>query len=82
MAVSVPVQAIRKCCGWEGKGTFIGNIHQARILAELETWSGYGYVDASNFIKGYFYIDTTHKQKSNYYKHILLGPKDCGTDLL
>lgn len=42
----------------------------------------YGYVDASNFIKGDFYIDTTHKQKSNYHMHTLLGPKDCGTDLL
>lgn len=82
MAVSVSVQAIGKCYGWEVKGAFTGNIHQARILAELETWSGYGYVDASNFIKGYFYIDTTHKQNFNYYIHILLGPKDCGTDLL
>lgn len=42
----------------------------------------YGYVDASNVIKGYFYIDTTHKQKSNYNIHILLDPKDCGADLL
>ena len=42
----------------------------------------HGYMDAGNFIKGYFYIYTTHKPKSNHYVHILLGPKDCGTDSL
>lgn len=39
-------------------------------------------MDAGNFIKHYFYIDTTHKQKSNHYIHILLGPEDCGMELL
>lgn len=41
-----------------------------------------GHMDAGNLIKGYFYTDTTHQQKSNHHIHILLGPKDCGTDSL
>ena len=68
-----------------GQGNPIGNISEARILAELEVWKQLWiqrYMDASNFIKAYFCISTTHKQKSNRYVHVLLCPRHWGTDLL
>lgn len=73
VAASVPVQSTGKSCGWEGMGIFTGNTHQARILAEPEAWKWLWvqrYMDTNNFIKAYFYTDTTHKQKSNHSIHI------------
>lgn len=73
MAASVTVQSIGKSYRWEGRGAFTGNTHQARVLAEAEAWKWLWvqrYMDANNFIKAYFYIDTFHKQKSNHCIHI------------